>query len=83
MLDPAELEDRPRLQDQEREELVAGGSWRLFLAMLPWLVRESSAVESLFASWLAGAIVRCGCVTIASASTQYRSETASVPAVSV
>jgi hypothetical protein len=37
---------------------------------LPWLVSESSAVESLLAYWLAGAIVRSGWVTIASAMMQ-------------
>ena len=53
------------------------------LPMLPWLVSDSSAVESWFESLLTGAIVRSGCVTIPIANTQYRSETASAPAVSV
>src|SRR5580704_12626713 len=53
------------------------------LPMLPWLVSDSSAVDSWFESLLAGAIVRWGCVTIPIASTQYKRDTASAPAVSV
>ena len=71
MLDPAELEDRPRVQDEQLEELVAGGVLACAsLPMLPWLVSDRSAVESWFESLLAGAIVRWGCVTIPIASTQ-------------
>ena len=40
------------------------------LPILPWLVSDSSAVESWFESLLAGAIVRSGWVTIPIASTQ-------------
>ena len=84
MLDPAELKDRPRVQDEQFKELVAGGGLGLlFMPTLPSLVSDKSAVESWFESLLAGAIVRSGCVTIPIAITKYRRETASAPAVSV
>src|ERR1700704_2145652 len=53
------------------------------LPILPWLVSDSSDVESWFDNLLTGAIVRWGLVTTPIASTQYKRETASAPAVSV
>jgi hypothetical protein len=53
VLDPAELEDGPRVHHEQREELVAGGLLAAAsLVILPWLVTDSSAVESWFESLL-------------------------------